>query len=170
MVRLIAAVDNKLGIADDHGIPWQGQIPMDTKYFNDQTSEGIIVMGFRTYLEFDQTLHHRENFVVTRSDSAELRPGFERIVDLPDFFREHARELVWVIGGAGLFAASLATADELYITRLDRDFRCTKFFPAFADAFELVSDLGPHTENGISFRFEIWRRLAVVGEPSGGPR
>jgi dihydrofolate reductase len=158
MIRLIAAVDSKLGVANDHGIPWQGKIPMDTQYFNDQTSEGLIVMGYRTYQEFDKPLHDHENFVVTRPDSTELRRGFEAVADLTSFLHEHAQELVWIIGGAGLFAASLDAADELYITQLDADFHCTKFFPMFSDNFEMVSSAGPHEENGISFLLEIWQR------------
>jgi dihydrofolate reductase len=158
MIRLIAAVDSQLGVANDHGIPWQGKIPMDTQYFNDQTEEGIIVMGFRTYQEFDKPLHDRENFVVTKRGSEELRAGFSSVTDLAAFFDQHAEELVWVIGGAGLFSDSLVRADELYLTQLDRDFHCTKFFPNFSDTFELTSELGPHSENEISFLFEIWRR------------
>ncbi|MCU1363400.1 MAG: dfrA [Acidimicrobiaceae bacterium] len=158
MIRLIAAVDSELGLADDHGIPWQGKIPLDAKYFNDETTEGIIVMGFRTYQEFDKPLHGRENYVVTRPDSGELRPEFTGVDDLSAFLEGHALDLVWVIGGAGLFAQSLDQADELYITQLDRGFHCTKFFPYFRDAFELVSQLGPHVESGISFLFQVWRR------------
>jgi dihydrofolate reductase len=158
MIRLIAAVDSQLGVANDHGIPWQGKIPMDTQYFNDQTFEGIIVMGFRTYQEFDKPLHDRENFVVAKPGSGELRPGFTGLPDFPAFLEQHSQDLVWVIGGAGLFAESIDHADELYITQLDQDFDCTKFFPRFSDTFELTSELGPHLENGISFLFEIWGR------------
>jgi dihydrofolate reductase len=158
MIRLIAAVDSKLGVADDHGIPWQGKIPTDTQYFNDQTSDGIILMGYRTYQEFDKPLHDRVNFVVTRPDSPELRSGFEGVADLTSFLHDHTQELVWVIGGAGLFAASLDAADELYITQLDADFHCTKFFPSFSNNFVMLSSLGPHEESGISFLFEIWQR------------
>jgi dihydrofolate reductase len=160
MIRLIAAVDSQMGVANDRGIPWQGKIPLDTKYFNDQTADGTIVMGFRTYQEFDKPLHDRENFVLTKPGSEQLRAGFSGVSDLSAFLDQHSRELVWVIGGAGLFADSLGRADELYITQLDRDFHCTKFFPDFKDAFELTGKLGPHLENGISFWFEIWRRSA----------
>lgn len=158
MIRLIAAIDSQSGVANDHGIPWQGKIPLDTRYFNDQTAEGIIVMGFRTYQEFDKPLHDRQNFVITKPGSEELRTGFSGVTDLSALFDQHSDELVWVIGGAGLFADSLGRADELYITQLDRDFHCTKFFPDFRDTFELTSELGPHSENEISFLFEIWRR------------
>jgi len=151
-------MDRLRGIADDHGIPWQGKIPTDTKRFHDETADGIIVMGYGTYLEYDKPLHDRENFVVARPDTGELRAGFTIIPDAERFLDEHPSESIWVIGGAALFSASLVLADELVLTQLDADFHCTKFFPEFAHAFELESDDGPHVENGISFRFEAWHR------------
>ena len=158
MIRMIAAVDAQLGVANEYGIPWQGKIPMDTEYFQEQTAEGVIVMGYQTYKEFGQPLHDHLNFVVIRPDTGELREGFVGVLDPTQFFDERARELVWVIGGAGLFAASLERADQLFLTHLDADFHCTKFFPGFVDAFDLVSELGPHIQSDISFTFQTWRR------------
>lgn len=158
MIRLIAAMDTQRGIADEHGIPWQGKIPTDTKRFHEATSDGIIVMGYGTYKEYDKPLHDRENFVVSRPDTGALRAGFVIVPDADRFFDLRAHELVWVIGGAALFSASLARAGELVLTHLDADFHCTKFFPEFADTFELDNVDGPHVENDINFRFETWRR------------
>jgi dihydrofolate reductase len=158
MIRLIAAMDTQHGLADEHGIPWQGKIPMDTKRFHERTTNGIIVMGFGTYQEYDKPLHDRENFVVARPDTGDVRTGFVAIPDANRFLELHARELVWVIGGAALFSATLARADELFLTQLDAVFHCTKFFPEFTDAFELETEDGPHVENDIRFRFETWRR------------
>jgi dihydrofolate reductase len=158
MLRLIAAIDQMRGIANEHGIPWQGKIPTDTARFHDLTTDGIIVMGYGTYKEYDTPLHDRENFVVSRPDTGELRPGFLLVPDADGFFDEHSNDLIWLIGGAALFTSSLARADELFLTRLDRDYHCTKFFPEFKEAFELVGDDGPLSENEITFHFETWRR------------
>ena len=166
MIRLIAAIDGSRGIADEHGIPWQGKIPTDTRYFREQTAEGTIVMGYRTYEEYDRPLHDRQNFVVSRSGTSSLRPGFVAIPDLDSFLRLKSDELVWVIGGAGIFAQSIPVADDLFITQLDADFHCTKFFPKFDDDFLLASDLASHVENDIPSRFEIWQRKHDISEQS----
>jgi dihydrofolate reductase len=158
MIRLIAAIDVKRGLGDGHGIPWQGRLPSDAEYFRSQTAEGLIVMGFRTYEEFEHPLHDRTNYVTTRPGSELLRTGFRAVDDLQRFFAGHTGELVWIIGGARLYEESLAYADELYITQLDQDFHCTKFFPAFDGAFLLDPGAETHSENDISFRFERWRR------------
>jgi len=157
MIRLIAAMDSRRGIADEQGIPWQGRLPTDAKYFRHQTAEGTIMMGFRTYEEFAAPLHDRPNFVLSRAGSS-LRPGFEAAHDLDEFFAEHAGEDVWVIGGAGVFARSIGRAHQLYTTELGGDFQCTKLFPQFEDDFLLASESAPQTENDISFRFRVWHR------------
>ena len=164
MLRLIAATDKERGIANEHGIPWQGQIPTDTTRFHELTSEGIIVMGYATYKEYDTPLHDRENFVVSRRETGDLRTGFVLVADADQFFEEHSDDLVWLIGGAALFEASLPRADQLFLTLLDRDFHCTKFFPDYKDTFELTGDEGPHSENGITFHFETWQRSRVHAE------
>jgi dihydrofolate reductase len=158
MIRMIAALDSRRGVANEHGIPWQGKIPTDSKYFREQTLNGIILMGFGTYEEFDAPLHDRENFVLVRPGTEALRPGFAPISDTAKFFEVHSRDLVWVIGGAALFASSLPFADELFLTQLEADFHCTKFFPEYAGAFELERKLGSHVESDITFHFEIWQR------------
>jgi dihydrofolate reductase len=162
VLRLIAAIDAKQGVANDQGIPWQGQLPTDAAYYREQTSNGMIVMGYGTYKEFSKPLHDRANYVVARPNSGELRAGFVGIGDMANFLDEHAADLVWVIGGAALFAETLANADQLYLTQLDRDFHCTKFFPEFSDAFELQSSDGPHVESDITFHFDVWRRKSAT--------
>ena len=162
MIRLIAAIDALLGIANNDGIPWQGKIPKDTEHFHELTAVGTIVMGFRTYEEYEKPLHDRENFVATRPHGGALRAGFVAVPDVDTVLRERPKEDVWVIGGAGLFASSLLEADELALTRLDQSFKCTKFFPKFDDTFQLVNEVGPYDENGISFRFQTWRRTTTT--------
>lgn len=159
MIRIIVAIERSRGLADDRGIPWQGRIPTDARHFRDETSSGTVLMGFRTYAEFERPLHDRPNFVLARAGSS-LRPGFVAVPDLAGFFEERSGESIWVIGGAALFEQSLPFVDDLFLTRLDADFDCTKFFPPFEDRFRLESGTGEQVEGGIPFHFEVWGRRA----------
>jgi dihydrofolate reductase len=156
MIRAIAAIDDKLGLADERGIPWQGKIPADVAYFRSKTLHGTIVMGYGWYIEQILPLPQRRNVVAT-SHSEPLRPGFEPTSNARQFLQD-AVDDIWVCGGAGLFASTLDLIDELYLTQLSDDFKCTKFFPEFEATFKLIDTAEPYTENGITFSFNIYRR------------
>lgn len=156
MIRFIAALDSKRGVADDHGIPWQSKIPTDVRYFRDKTIGGNLLIGYGWYQEMQKPLPNRRNIVATTKTEV-LRPGFEKVSDARKFLL-NSKEDIWVGGGAGLFASTLDLADELYLTFVEGDFICTKLFPEFEDKFEKVSESEPITENGVTFRFTIWKR------------
>ncbi len=155
MIRFIAAMDIKRGVANDHGIPWQGKLPTDVAYFRSKTTNGVVLMGYGTYVEFAQPLSKRRNYVATRKTEP-LRPGFEPVHDARELLM-NTKEDIWVIGGPTLFSATLDLANELYVTQLDQDFHSTKFFPEFKDKFDKISETKPQTENGITFSFQVWR-------------
>lgn len=158
MIRFIAALDNQKGIADDRGIPWQGKVPSDVQYYHDKiNSGGTILMGYGLYKELTRGPYGGQvNYVATQGDRP-LREGFERVADARAFLRATQGD-IWNLGGALLFSSTLDLADELYLTLLDQDFHCTKFFPDYEDKFQMVSASEPLTENGISFRFTVWKR------------
>jgi dihydrofolate reductase len=160
MNRCIVAIDKKRGLADNNGIPWS--LPSDQKWFVDQTAKGLILMGMGTYREFKTPMHDRTNYVVTHSNE-ELLPGFVRVNDVAQFYKEHTGETINNIGGAGLFSTTLQFADKLVITLVDADFHCTKFFPSYEKDFVCAKQYAPLTENGITFRFTIWHRR-VTGD------
>lgn len=154
MMRMIVAVDSAGGMATEQGIPWT--LPTDQRFFSDQIADGVILMGYHTYLEVKSPLHERVNYVATRR-TTELRDGFVAVPDAAAFVVEHRDDTIQNIGGAGLFASTLHLADELLVTRIDADFRCTTFFPPFEDRFDLVAESDRIEENGVTFTFQTWR-------------
>lgn len=164
MIRLIAALDSQRGIATDSGIPWK--LPGDSAYFRQKTEHGVIVMGRATYGEFAAPLHEEENLVLTTA-SGPLRTGFRAIADLHDLGAAHPDEDVWVIGGATVYRETIADAQELLLTQVLGDFHCTKFFPPYEGVFSLSSQSEDQRENGITYRFETWRRLEPEGDAAG---
>jgi len=154
MIRFIAAIDSKLGLANNQGIPWQGKLPTDVAYFRDKTTGSTVLMGYGTYKEFKGPLPERIN-VVASSKMQPLIPGFKLTNDARKFLLEQSGD-IWVIGGSGLFTQTLDLANELYLTRVEGDFGCTKFFPEFTSKFVITSSTKPITENGINLHFEVW--------------
>lgn len=154
MIRCIAAIDIKRGLANDAGIPWD--LPKDRQYYRERVAGHSVLMGRGTYNETRKPAGKLPDFVAT-NDSQKLRDGFARVAD-PRSFLQNTNEDIWVIGGAGLFASVIDLADELYLTIINQDFGCTKFFPEYARLFELAGQSDTKSENGVSYRFTTWRR------------
>jgi dihydrofolate reductase len=164
MIRPIAAVDSRRGIATDSGIPWK--LPGDTAYFHEKTITGLIFMGWATYNEFAAPLHGRENFVLT-THTGPLRTGFRAVDSLDRLAAAHPDDDIWVIGGARVYAETIAEADELLLTQVFGDFNCTKFFPPYQGDFVLSTQSDVRRDGETSYRFETWKRLASKAKASG---
>ncbi len=160
MIKAIAAIDTNRGIADNHGLPWQGKIPGDVRYYHKHIQNGdLILMGFGLYKELKRPYSGSVNYVATNKP-VELMDGFEAVTDARKFLEKANQDGkdVWNLGGALLFESTFDLLDELYITQLDQAFECTKFFPEFKDKFVLKSESEPVTENGITYTFQVWAR------------
>jgi dihydrofolate reductase len=156
MIRSIAAVDDRLGIATDSGIPWK--VPADVAHFRDLTTGSNVVMGYATYAEFAAPMSGRTNYVATGRPGT-LREGFVPVNDLDAFLAGFQGDL-WIIGGATLYATTLDVVEEIALTRVAGDFGCTKFFPEFATTFRRTADEVPPPVEGVpAVRFQTWQRV-----------
>lgn len=158
MIRLIVAVDRKMGMAKHGGQPWY--IPHDEHYFTEKTKSlgGYNLIGKTTYETFKGPLKDRKNFVLTPSDTP--IEGAELIHNLETFLRDYKDRDIWVVGGANVFkqVIDMGYADELYITHIDADFGCHLSFPEYKNNFELKEQTDWMEENGFRFRYAIYRR------------
>ena len=156
MIRAVAAVDDRLGVGTSSGIPWS--VPADVEHFRTLTASTDVVMGYRTYEEYAEPMPGRTNFVATASH-ATLREGFIAVDDVDHLIDGRHGEDLWVIGGAGLFASTLARTEEIHLTRISGDFGCSVFFPDFEAEFTLVGDESHPAAGAVpAFRFQTWRR------------
>ncbi len=155
MIRLIAAVDRRRGLAKHGYEPWY--IPNDGEYFNEQTKlyGGRVLVGgvtFRNDLN-SKPLAERTTYVVTR----EMQPnsGVEIVHNTTDWLKQQNGQDVWVIGGETIFSQVIAAglADELYLTHIDADFNCDQFFPDYEKAFSPISHGDEQEQNGFHYRF-----------------
>ena len=137
--NLIVATDNKNGIGKGNELPWH--YPEDLKYFSKTTkSKGLninaVVMGRKTYESIGKALPQRVNYVLSRSLK---RENVDKQINLFDNFEELLKDLkknkfneCWIIGGAEIYNLFLEKTDlinEIYITKINKDYNCDTFFP-----------------------------------------
>jgi dihydrofolate reductase len=160
MIRLIVAMDRKLGIAK-HGImPWY--IPQDEDFFTEKTKTygGNVLSGAKTYSTYSGPLKDRLNYVLTH-DSKPIE-GAILVNALESLINNKQIEDLWVAGGANVFKQIIESgyADELYLTQIDADFNCDKFFPEYEEQFLLKEKSQEHEQNGFKFTFCTYSKKA----------
>ena len=158
MIRLIAAIDRKRGISKDGFQPWS--IPDDEQFFTEQTQlhGGNILVGSTTFKMFHAPLSGRNNYVLTRDNTPV--EGAELVHNLEKFLNDFQNRDLWIIGGANVYSQvmALGKADELYLTKIEADFGCNQFFPAYDEGFVLKEQSELHEQNGFIFSYCVYSR------------
>ena len=156
-VYLVAAVAANGVIGSEGRLPWH--LPEDLKHFKQLTLGHPVVMGRKTWESLGKALPGRENIVVTRS------PGYEAADAHVAASLEAALALcagesvVFVIGGAELYAAALPLADGLVLTEIHRDYPGDVRFPAFDRAAWRETQRKPRASaDGLPFDFVLYER------------
>lgn len=166
---IIVAVDSKLGIGKNDGLPWH--LPADLKHFKEVTSRGsceerrnVVVMGRKTWESIPERfrpLANRLNVVISRQSHLVLPSGVVPVTSLEgalSFLRDkggaHVGE-VFVIGGAQIFAQAVVhpACEKIYLTRIEHKFECDVFFPDVLQQFVQVGQAHEAVDQGVSIQF-----------------
>ena len=126
-LTIIVATDRARGIGIENRLPWR--LPEDLAHFKRTTTGHPIIMGRKTFESIGRPLPGRRNIVVSRNpdwrhDGVDVVPSVDAAIALApgtDAF---------VIGGAQIYAETLALASRLIVTEIDQVFDCDAFFPA----------------------------------------
>jgi dihydrofolate reductase len=116
VIRGIVAVDPRLAIGRGGALPWH--YPADLRFFREQTTGHLVLMGRRTFESIGRPLPGRRNIVLSRSGFS--YPCVEVIADLDEVKKitaEESRDL-YVIGGAQIYQALGPLIEEWVVTRI----------------------------------------------------
>jgi dihydrofolate reductase len=173
-VTLIAAIAHDGVIGRDGGVPWH--LPADMTRFKELTTGHAVVMGRKTWDSLPdrfRPLPGRRNIVLTRNPEW-VAAGAERVDSIREALVLLAdEEHVYVIGGAGIYAAALPYADEFAITDVDLAVDGDTHFPPWERrAYDLVAREEHVADDGTRFAFTTYRRwgagsagqLSALGE------
>ena len=150
MIGLIWAQAANGVIGRDNAIPWH--VPEDMKHFRTVTAGSTVLMGRRTWESLPprfRPLPGRRNLVLTRS-ATWSDDGAEVVHSLDDALAGD----VWVIGGAHVYAAALASADVLEVTELRERFDGDVHAPVIDPSWRIDTDSGwQQSSAGPTFRW-----------------
>ncbi len=129
-------------------IPWH--LPEDFQWFKQTTIGGAVLMGRKTFESLGKPLPGRENVVLSRT--LPPQPGVLVLRTLSELqARFSSREDAWIIGGAELYAQTLSSCTELYLSLVNGHPEGDAVFPEFGAWFKAPERVA--VKNG----FTIWR-------------
>lgn len=140
---ILVACTSVGGIGLDGKIPWY--LPPDLKYFQKITTEtkdpmksNAVIMGRNTWTSLPKRpLKGRRNIVLTSTKDVEgiIAQGGEVYRSLDDALsylkNDPVIENIFVIGGEMLYNVAIAhhKCRHVYITKIDNEYNCDKYFP-----------------------------------------
>lgn len=128
-IAIIVAMARNRAIGLNNTLPWR--CPEDLRRFKAITTGHHMIMGRRTFDSIGRPLPGRTTVVVTRDPDLKI-DGCLIARSLPEAVASCAGDSdIFIVGGADIYAQSLALADMLYITEIRQDVAGDAFFPEF---------------------------------------
>lgn len=120
-ISLIVAISRNGVIGRDGDLPWR--LPADLARFKRLTMGHPVLMGRKTYESIGRPLPGRTNIVLSRKPDFEAA-GCLSCTDLESGLRaaeEEGTGECFVMGGAGVYEATLPRASRIFLTRVQAD-------------------------------------------------
>lgn len=133
IISLVAAVDSKNGIGLNGKMPW-GHIKEDMEFFRGLTTGSTVIMGRVTFESLgNKPLPNRKNIVI--SSTANVAYYFKYYNLFYESSLENAllrllsENQIFIIGGESIYKKAIDYADRIFLTHIDKDYHCDRFFP-----------------------------------------
>ncbi len=157
-INLIWAQARNRVIGKDGTMPWH--LPEDLAHLKRTTLGCPVIMGRKTWDSIPakfRPLPGRTNIVLTRQTDWNEN-GAQRAFDLGDallFCEQLASkpEIVWVIGGAQIYAQAMPLAHQAVVTEIEADIEGDSFAPQFDADWRETARQSHVSSNGLHYSF-----------------
>lgn len=161
-MNIIVNVDNNWAIGNKNRL--LVSIPNDMKFFRQETTGKVVVLGRKTLETFPQgqPLKNRTNIVLTRDKN--FRAGDAVVVhskeELLEELKNYSEEDIYVIGGASVYNLLLPYCNVAHVTKTDHEYEADTYFPNLDedDQWEITADSEEQTYFDIPYRFVKYER------------
>ena len=148
------AFDENRVIGKNNTLIWH--LPADLKRFKSLTTGHVIIMGRKTFESIGKPLPNRTTIVISRQadlqiDGAIIAHSVEEAILKA---KSITREDIFIVGGAEIYALSLALADQILVTQLHDIFEGDAYFPEIlAESWEVTEKERGITDEKNAYQF-----------------
>ncbi len=135
LYQILAMAKNRV-IGKNNKLPWH--FSSDFKHFKETTIGQTVLMGWNTWLSLpSRPLPNRENFILNwTTEGLKDEPHVRFFDNLEKALAEVRTKHCFIIGGASLYAQTLARVDGIYLTVIDKDYDGDAYYPEIPPMFE----------------------------------
>lgn len=161
-MNLIVAVDNNWAIGYQNNL--LVSIPADMRFFRDETTNKVVVMGKNTLESFPggQPLKNRVNIVIALEKDYKAKNTIVvySIDEALEVIKKYKSKDVYVIGGASIYRQLLPYCDVAHVTKIDYSYMADTYFPNLdeMEEWEVTDESEEQTYNDLVYTFYKYER------------
>ncbi|HHV12549.1 MAG TPA: dihydrofolate reductase [Clostridiales bacterium] len=161
-MQCIVAVDKNWAIGYQNKL--LVSIPADMRFFRDETTGKVVIMGRKTLETFPggQPLKNRVNIVVTRDPGFKVKDAIvvHSVPEALEITKKYRTEDIYVIGGDSIYRQFLPYCNIAHITKIDYSYQADTYFPDLdqLEDWVLAEESDEHTYYDLAYTFCRYER------------
>lgn len=140
------------------------RIPADQKFFRQETTGKVVVLGRKTLETFPQArpLPNRTNIIVSTKQDYQVKDAIvvHSIDELLEELKKYDTNDVYIIGGDSIYRQMLPYCDTAHVTKIDRAYEADTYFPNLdeMDDWEITADSDEQVYFDLTYHFLKYER------------
>lgn len=161
-MNIIVAADQNWGIGKENRL--LVSIPSDMKFFREETTGKVVVMGRKTLESFPNglPLKSRTNIVLTRDKNYHVKDAIivHSMEEVLEQLKSYDSENVYVIGGESIYRAMLPYCNTAHVTKIEFAYEADTYFPNLEERpeWEETAASEERTYFDLEYRFVRYER------------
>lgn len=161
-MNLIVAVDENWAIGNKNELLIS--IPADHKFFRQETTGKVVVLGRKTLETFPQglPLKNRTNIILSTNPSYHVKDAVvvHSVEELLKEVEQYNTEDVYIVGGESIYRQMLPYCDVAHVTKIDHGYEADAYFPNLdkEPEWQITADSEEQTYFDITYHFLKYER------------
>lgn len=163
-MNLIVAVDKNWAIGNKNDLLIR--IPADHKFFREETTGKVVVLGRKTLETFPQgqPLKNRTNIILSSNKDYRVKDAVvvHDTEELLEELKKYPSEDIYIIGGESVYRQLLSLCDTAHVTKIDHVYEADAFFPNLDEAkdWKITADSDEQVYFDITYQFLKYEKIS----------
>lgn len=165
-MNLIVAVDENWAIGNKNEL--LVSIPADHKFFRQETTGKVVVLGRKTLETFPQglPLKNRTNIILSSNPNFRVKDAIvvHDIEELLEELKKYEEEDIYIIGGESVYRLMLPYCNVAHVTKIDRAYEADAYFPNLDEMpeWEITADSEEQVYFDITYHFLKYEKTGKI--------